>query len=114
LPKDKAKLGRYRSYPTNTDLFSAIKTLVHPVPLPTICGLHGPERALRVSRVNTSIWPTLCTLRALRQTEPLSLIDTQQFFILSASMNDLKLLLFDFGFWISRNSRMKLLSTSGH
>lgn len=53
----------------------------------------------------------LSALSAVCQEEALSLIATLQFFILSANVNDLKLLLFDYGSWISGNRKMKLLST---
>ena len=62
-----------------------------------------------MSGVNVSIHGHCSALRPACQEEPLSLIDTLQFFILSANVNDLKLLLFDYSSWISGN-RQKLLS----
>ena len=56
-----------------------------------------------------SIHSHCSALRPACQEEPLRLIDILQFFILSANVNDLKLLLFDYSSWISRNRRKKLL-----
>ena len=61
-----------------------------------------------MSRVNVSIHSCCSALRPACQEELFSLIDTLQFFILSANVNDLKLLLFDYSSWIS-GSRWKAL-----
>lgn len=94
--------------------FPTLKPFGSSCPLPTMCSFHWKKKASSVSRVNTSRQSPLGSLRAICQEEPHSLIDTLKFFIFSASVNDLKLLLFVYDFWISKNRELKLVSIQGY